>query len=438
MKILHFRLVSQNIYALIAILIPIFLFALIITSNYYLLIPLKLLFLAIIKKWKYLIFSFAFLCLILIIHLLIESQPVTDKIKGNYEVMQRTSFGFVIKERGNRIFVFSNAKVFEGDKMFIAGESYVYEGKMKNYFRSQNIKSVLSYPYLYKVKSNYSFPNKLQLLLIKDNIAYDKMVSLLFFGQKTSFNRDFYKLTTKMNIAHLFVISGFHVATLHFSIRKITYFLKPINRDLVSFLIIFNYLLIIKFPISALRSYIMLFTLVFAKYIKKFKITRIEIMAVSLAIIVLVYPYSVFGFSLPLTYISTFIILNVLALQISNYKKMLMIPFLMFFVMLPFTITFNSQISLWGALYGLIITPIFTIFYLVFIIIIPFRDFGNLWCSWFISFIKQMNLINITFDIKKTIAWIFFSPYIFAGFSFIMYEIWSSYLVKKNIWWIKK
>ena len=434
MKILHYRLNNQNIHLFLATILSLFGFAFYVTLNFYLIIVIVLLILCILKKWKYLLFSIGFLILIIIIYKITVSSVVNKYIKGNYDVVKKTHFGFLIKHKTNNIFVFSKHELTTSHTIYLSGKAYPYHGNLEKYFLSLNVKSVMSYPFIKKIEINANFFDWLKLKLFSEtNDEYRKIVSLLFFGEKNKLNKDFYSLTSSMNISYLFVISGFHIYLFHFLIKKIFFFLKPLNKDIISFSLALLYIMILGFPISALRAFIMLYIFVFNNYLKVIKLSKLEIMAISLTIIVLIYPYSIFSYSLPLTFISTFVILNIYSLEIKGYKKFLITPFIMFLFMLPFIIIFNGKINLISPFYSLIVTPLFVIFYLISFIFLPFKPFVNFLCKWFIFYIDKLSYINLQWEISSEIAWIFFSPYILFLISFIIYEIWNFYLVKKNI-----
>ena len=81
--------------------------------------------------------------------------------------------------------------------------------------------------------------------------------------------------------SHIFAFSGLHVGLVFLFIKRI---LKPFGKnvgDIISLIILFLYIYILGFPVSAVRAFIMVLCLVLSRFLK-FKYRSIEIILISM------------------------------------------------------------------------------------------------------------------------------------------------------------
>lgn len=220
-----------------------------------------------------------------------------------------------------------------------------------------------------------------------------------------------------LGVSHLLAISGFHLgvlATLLFFIFKIPYkFLQ--NRyfpyrsyKLDSFIfisiVLFCYLLFLGSPPSLLRAFTMLL-IGFILYDRGYKIISMQTLLLTFIILVALFPRLFFelGFWLSIAGVFYIFLFLIHFKHLSKIWQFLLIPFWVYFMMLPYSLVIFSSFSVYHPL-SILWTSLFTLFYPLSIIlhIIGYADiFDNL-------LINLISLGSINNEVYFAIEWLLF------------------------------
>ena len=360
------------------ILIPLIL--IILSVKYYIfLIPLVIYLFFIIKKTK-LISVISIFSLLLIIILgtkeIIKITTKSDTYKGYIVEIDSTTNSYVLKSGLIKV------KCYDYTNTYNIGDIVIIEGTINE--NEKNYDTDFSYSeYLYSIGITYLFnvtksEKKSHIFLIssiKDNYlnylsnnlstnTY-QYVSKLVFGKNNidSNLKDSYSL---LGISHVLAISGLHIMILYSIISFIMLKLFKSYKPKIPLVIITIYIVLIGYPISALRAYLF----ILLKELNKkgnIKYTKLDILSISMILMLYLNPYSLFNSGFILTYLVSFILIysNEIIKTKNKIKKSYLSYIFISIVTFPFVINITNGISL----ISFLVSPILT--YLISYIVIP-------------------------------------------------------------------
>ncbi|MCX8094783.1 MAG: DNA internalization-related competence protein ComEC/Rec2 [Caldisericia bacterium] len=284
-------------------------------------------------------------------------------IKGEV-VSYENENSFVLKNNLGKFLVYKNGDFFlkPGDKISIEGfflnslkgnpgeESYyIYsltEGIRGNFYANK----------IEIIEKNQSLISKLREKIYNNLNIFGKNSEIFegfIFGGKTV-DSEIKELFKYSGTIHLFAISGIHLSILggFFSI-----FLNP----LIVIIILFIYLIIILFPVSALRAFFMYSFFLIGKVFKR-EIDTLNSLLFSAIILILINPLNLISPSFLLTFISTLSIITISEKFKNRLLKFLMLPSFIIFGSFPILIYFFPFFSFITLISNLVIIPLISLF----------------------------------------------------------------------------
>ncbi|RMA77523.1 competence protein ComEC [Metamycoplasma subdolum] len=200
-------------------------------------------------------------------------------------------------------------------------------------------------------------------------------ISLLVFNKQNFNNKLIYKKLINLNIVHLFAISGFHFGLLFFAGNKIikkVKFARNVSEPII-LLILFLYLIVLNFPISASRAFLLLVLWwINEKFFNK-KFTKITLLVFIVIFFIMINPWTIFSFSFIYSVTLTFIILIVYDLTRkfkSEFLRILLVLLSAYISSFFISLAINKTFSVLGFFYQLIFTPIISFSYIFSILFI--------------------------------------------------------------------
>ena len=363
-------------------------------------------FMFLISKPKYLIISVVvFLTAFLVRYLTIQHEN-NKYINGEYKVLKVTSSGFVISDQDN-IFVHCHLKLFEGDVVHVSGNSEKIENYSSfdsvSYFKSFNVLNHIRLAKVAIISHSKDIANIAKQFVQDSSGSYAKVSPLILLGIRDENTDGVYQSAIQMNVVHLFVISGFHIVLI-FSLFKKSLLKIKVQKDLAQWLslvpIIF-YIFLLNFQTSATRAACLLLLSVINNTMLKRKFKNVELLGFTMAIMFVWKPYSLFSLSFIFTFLSSYAIIILLQIKIkSEVLKIVFIAFGIYLINLPLTIMINGQFSLLGPIYSLVLTPIFSLMFVLTIIMFPMKDYLS-YVDWaFLKMVEILSSINVIINAK--------------------------------------
>lgn len=213
-----------------------------------------------------------------------------------------------------------------------------------------------------------------------------------------------------LSITYLIVISGMHFTLLEKIIERLLGFLAPRIRTPIKLIILFFYLFILRFSVSALRAFLMI-------VFKHLSLNRLDSLSLSGMFLLLVNRYYVFHPGFVLSFYLTLV-----TLLLKDQKKWIHLFFL-FPIVIMYQFEFNATLLI----NQLIFTPLFTGLYymLLVVMVIPFLDV-------FVSLYIQL----LTFIIALVIPWQWMIVFAYPSIQWIMlYGIGMGLMIKRKVMW---
>lgn len=229
-------------------------------------------------------------------------------LNGNFKIQKKLSSGLVISHDGENILVRTRMSLAEGDYISILGKINKPSTKMQNYLYTQKIVNVIYYSRIKILATNSDFRNLFSSYLNTGSKMYSNYINLVLLGVKTRSNYDVYKLAIKLNVVHLFVISGFHITLLFTICKKLLSWCQiPMNlSSLIALILTFLYLYLLRFPLSASRAFCLtLLGQINLLFFKK-KFSNLLLLSIVMLAFVIVDPYKISSLSFTLTFTATF------------------------------------------------------------------------------------------------------------------------------------
>jgi len=247
-----------------------------------------------------------------------------------------------------------------------AGNISFYE-YLRNFFAFSKVLKIYKKPTL--MRDATAFINKQH-----QDANMSNLYKALFLA--TPLNPQLQKTFSNLGISHLIAISGFHLgvlsAILFFLIKYPYKFLqnryfpyRSYTRDtfVIIALILFAYLLFLDFPPSLLRAYVMLIV-GFILYDRGMKIVSMQTLFITVILLLALFPKLLFsiGFWLSISGVFYIFLFLIHFKHLSKTKQFLLLPFWVYLMMLPYSLTIFGNFTLYHPL-SILWTSLFTLFY---------------------------------------------------------------------------
>ena len=327
-----------------------------------------------------------------------------QSIDGNFKVIKTFNSSFLINYNGTNILIYSKQKYELNEYLKITGTVHKI-----NELGSFNITNA-TYLYINKPQIERIGTKIGQLgKIIDSNDISSYFLNLFLYGK--SKNTELNETIRELNIAHFFTISGFHFGIIYLMLNKLFSKIKILNNFKFSiFFVLFIYLLILGFPISAFRAFLFLLLIKINKKFFKDKYENLTILSTIAIIFILFNTNLLFNYSFVMSFTITFVILmvNKIFKNIKRYwLKTILITLCAYISSLSIAITFNEKISVFGYIYQLFFMPILTVSYLISLFFFWTKYFINYYFLVIQKIIFSLNKINVLIKIKKTYIFAF-------------------------------
>ncbi len=331
-------------------------------TSYLAVFLLLLLMVFLIKNTKYL-FLYALIIIALVSirlnHIDSIDADVSGIVVGEVKCVED---GYVIVSLPNRYILYTNKanELQPGD--IIQADVSQYKLQFRNiphnfdyetYLKSQNIEGVLvtdnirikSHKFNYRI-IGYRFKNYIEGRFSNKISSY---IELFVLGDKSGLDTEIVEQTNQLGIAHLFAISGMHIALLVGFLKKLLdrFYMQKKYYDLGIVLFLLGYNTLTGFKISIFRASILLVSL-YAKDYLKLVLTTPDLLSFSYIGFLLFNPYLLYSVGFQLSYLVAFSI--ILAADIiksdSYFGKIFRLSIYASLVSLPIILELNFKYGL--------------------------------------------------------------------------------------------
>lgn len=237
---------------------------------------------------------------------------------------------------------------------------------------------------------NYSLRNS-AIDFVKQNYSKNTSIvlNMILFSFKDNNSYAIYNEFTKLSIVHLIVVSGFHVNIFVIVINKIFFKYKTTKN---TFCIIFVFMMCYfnNFNLSIVRSFI------YCLLAMGGKINRKDYLFISIIVISLFAPLALKSYGFQMTCLSILVINKLVKTKIAKNKFILsiMITLLVNIMLVPYTILFNNEISIFSLFYSIVFSPIISILYVLSTILFPFVFVSSVTETLVAIFMFLINIAN--------------------------------------------
>nr|WP_165001327.1 ComEC/Rec2 family competence protein [Mesomycoplasma neurolyticum] len=338
----------------------------------------------------------------------IKTFEIKDKIEVKYEIFKDN---FLLEYKNKKILIFS--KNIRQNSFYFADLliEKINNDPKNNYWFSQEIfYKVSKINKLEFANKNINFLTQIQDFILNSKKNYLKFIPLLLLGKNYLENNEVVNILKKIQIYHLFVISGFHIGFIKVIFFKFLSWTKIKNWIIFILFLIFSffYLTILNFPISAIRAFVFLFLIEINKNIFNKKYKNYEILIFVGLVFIVKNIYIIFSISFILSFFISLIIILIINLKIKS--KILNFIFISIFANIAsfFILNFfgNYNYNVFSIFNSIIFTPFISFFYIFTLIFFWSKNFLDFICGNILYFLTIISNYQIIIEIpipKKVI-----------------------------------
>lgn len=337
-----------------------------------------------------------------IINATVLKQYTKTKDSKSYQVLKlKTDNGVTFYSGAKKSF--ANAKGIELTLEIFAGKITFY----------QYLTGFYAYSRVQNINKKETLKQKINSYIASQHNNENMANIYLALFSASSLNKNLQTTFSTLGVSHLLAISGFHLGVLSgllfFLIRPIYNFFQnryfPYrNSKFDIFLIVavslLLYLSFLGSPPSLLRAFGMLIV-GFVLYDRGIKIISMQTLLLTVILLVVIFPKLTFslGFWLSISGVFYIFLFMIHFKHLSKIKQFILIPFWVYILMLPFSLSIFSNFSIYHPL-SVIWTSLFTIFYPLSILLHLF-NFGNIFDGILESYILlAQNQTSVALDVK--------------------------------------
>ncbi|WP_283271667.1 ComEC/Rec2 family competence protein [Spiroplasma sp. SV19] len=249
----------------------------------------------------------------------------------------------------------------------------IYELNLNHWLNANNIFHQFNVTKIMEVKTGTSVLAKITKFFNSYDDLTKDTISLILFGQKAKTTVDLYNGFVKMGVVHLLIVSGYHINILFYFLEKV--FKRIFHRKIFFYFIygfLFFYLYLLNFSFTSVKAVILLTLSLFNTHFLQKRLSSYQIWGLSVLLVLLFFPYSFLssGFWYSFT-VTLFIFSSQSKIKhYAFYKKLFYYNFMIFIVLLGWTMYFNYHLNFSSILFNLLLTPILVLIYLLSILIV--------------------------------------------------------------------
>ncbi|WP_128008592.1 ComEC/Rec2 family competence protein [Mycoplasma sp. ATU-Cv-508] len=266
----------------------------------------------VILKRRFLAFALALGLALLISFWWQRPAPFVGKIDAHLEVVHVSKIGPIVSWQGRQIFLADRGIFWVGDRLWVRGlvlpvQPPELDGQSFNlgaYLRGLNVLHWIKYPRLELVRSCSSPLCELSKNLATRSDLTSRYGALFLTGQNVYLNGDFYRQLTRLNLSHLFVVSGLHIGLLW---QVLTFLLKlttlnPFWAGWLAWGSLFFYGYWLSYHDSFLRASILLAFYLISSRFKAVKISKVSLVTLASLLMLVARPWLVYRWGFLLAY----------------------------------------------------------------------------------------------------------------------------------------
>lgn len=440
LTILYSKYSWDKLFIPIAVIEAILVFLCVSSEHREFFIPIALItFIPLVLKLKALMVFSIVLTIILIVYFsFLPNEKYDVDLNGHFKVKKAISMGVIISNNDNNILLKTKLAINNYDEIEVKGivekVKNTSEFDLVTYLKSLNVNYIVDRPKINLLARSNDIRVVAKEFVSSGEEWYEMITPLIFLGEKTSSTKEIYNISLQMNVVHLFVISGFHISLLHKLVSKTMLFLRC-SLDIALWLPlipIWIYLFFLGFPTSALRAVLFTTFIVINKSLLSNKFEPIHIVSFVMALMTMWEPMSIYSLSFIFTFVATFVIVFIQGFEFdsktSKYISIIIFSYLSNIVIVMYI---NHHFSVLGLVFGVVLTPVFVLIYMLSIFLFPFKSLLNHIDHGFVWIMKAFNQINFLINV----------PYFSLNYIYGIYgTIWSLLIicVGKNRWSIVK
>ena len=219
---------------------------------------------------------------------------------------------------------------------------------------------------------------------------------MFILGDKRQIDSTIYDIYRKNGIAHLFAISGMHIALLIKILDTLLRRINGVKRTIIIITILLIYSFITSFASSINRA-VLFYILLNIKRILNLKISNIKLLFICAMFLIIINPFIVYDIGFQYSFIITGgILLNKKYIKVNYLKKIFILSIISFVYSLPLTININYEINVLSIIYNIIFVPFVALFLYPFTVICFILPFLSPLLSFLIILFELLNeLISI-------------------------------------------
>ncbi|AOX43450.1 competence protein ComEC [Spiroplasma sp. NBRC 100390] len=255
----------------------------------------------------------------------------------------------------------------------ITSSPNIYELNLHHWLNANNIFYQFNLTKVIEVKTGTSILAKITNFFNNYDDLTKDTIYLILFGQKTKTTFNLYNDFVKMGVIHLLIVSGYHINILFYFLDRL--FKRIFRRKIYYYFIygfLFFYLYLLNYSFASVKVVILLTLSLFNTHFLQKKLSLHQIWGLNVFLVLLFFPYSFlssgFWYSFTVTlFIFTF---QTKTKHYAFYQKLFYYNFMIFVVLLGWTIYFNYHLNFASMLFNLLLTPILVVIYLLSFLIV--------------------------------------------------------------------
>lgn len=323
------------------------------------------------KKWVFVI------PIIFVSAFLFNYQP-TNSINEEYEhlaiVEKIYSSSIVVNEGGDKYYIMKvNEDVVVGDliKYNAKYKTEVEKGSFDMFYKSTKAIGYGYASHLTIIEHKHNLRNNIYLKLLNSDGEYSNFALGMLYSKETNGNVEMLSNVNRMGIAHLFVISGFHISILYITIDGILCKIMGNNkkREFINIFIISIFLYLIYFPPTAIRALLTMMIM------KRGMFGNVDSLSMVGILFFIANPWILFTNSMILSFSITILIYLIKPNKLSLWSS-IKLSISAFLVALPTLATWNNTFNILSPLLTVVMTPFISMGYIICLVMIPFH---NIW-----------------------------------------------------------